>query len=140
MGWIVALPALAVLYVINKRVNPRGKSRDAVAVATIVIAFIVGTGLTYTWVGSLVGWSVGWTGKLSTAIPLALAIVAVGSAAADIAYDRKADSVAQIAAVAFPILVALTIAGAMHHTGGNAVHATYMQMASFVTTHIGTGK
>ena len=72
-------------------------------------------------------------------IPLCLAIIAVGVAAADIACDKKADKGAQAAAIMFPVLLALVIAGSMGHRGGNAVHQATKQLQAQITKLGGSG-
>jgi hypothetical protein len=139
MGWLVMLPAAALLWVINKRVNFGGKGKDAVAVITMAVAFIVGCGLADTFLGRLFAGLISGTGSIlsnvtgeagfTTGIAIATAIALVGVAFADIACDREADSGAQLAAILFPTVVYLVVGGTMGHTGGEAVEAVNTQMA-----------
>lgn len=142
MGWIVALPALVALYVINKRFKGKKKIKKVIAVVTMAVAAIAGVGLVFTfigvWTADLVAWAARTITKLSgenfgIAIPLALTLLAVGIAAADIAFDKKADKGAQISAVFFPVLLALVVGGALHKTGGDAVHQVNQQMQVYMT-------
>jgi hypothetical protein len=143
MGWLVLLPALGLLYVINKKVNPRGRGRDAVAVITMVVAAVAGCGLAATFLGRLFAALIGWVGSMlsnmtgeagfATGLAIAIGILLVGIAVADIAFDRAADSGAQMSAVLFPTVVALVIGGTMGATGGDAVNAVQTEVASFLT-------
>ena len=142
MGWLVALSMAALLYVFNKRVNPRGRSTNAVAIITVIIAMGVGCGLAFTFVGRWIAGGISAiasgltnvTGESMTiAVPIAITIIAVGVAVADIAYDKKADSGAQFAAVLMPILLALVVGGAAGKTGGDAVRSVNVQIASVMT-------
>jgi hypothetical protein len=141
MGWTVLLPALAVLHVFNKRVNPR-KGQNAVAVITMLLAIVAGCGLAYTFAGQWLAGFVSWLGSLlsnlfgqnaAIGLSIGLTLLLVGVAVCDIAFDKRADKGAQIAAVLFPTLVALVIGGSMGKTGGDAVKTVNTQMASFVT-------
>ncbi|REF00340.1 hypothetical protein [Thermomonospora umbrina] len=141
MGWLVLLPAAGLLFVINKRVNPKGRGRDAVAVLTMLVAVIAGCGLAATflgqWFAALISWSgntmsnVTGEGGFATGLAIAVAIILVGVAVADIAFDRVADNGAQMAAVLFPTVLALVVGGSMGATGGDAVTAVQAEMASF---------
>lgn len=146
-GWIVALPALAVLYVINKRIKGKlNKGRDTVAVITMLVAVIVGCGLAFTFVGKLLAGFVSGCGHLlnsmtgeniGIAVPIALTLVWAGIAIADIAVDRQADKGAQWAAALMPTLLALVIGGTMGVSGSSAVSQVNTRVASFVTTNFG---
>ncbi|HEY0934643.1 MAG TPA: hypothetical protein VGD91_12975 [Trebonia sp.] len=142
MGWIVALPALVALYVINKRFKGKGKAKKAIAITTMAVAAAAGVGLVFTFVGVLVADVVGWIAhgastlsgdNFAVAIPLAVTLLAIGIAVADIAFDKKADRGAQIAAVLFPTLLALVVGGALHKTGGAAVDQVHQQMQVYMT-------
>jgi hypothetical protein len=126
------LPALALRYVINKRVNPRGKGQTAVSILVMLVSLIAGLGMAYTFLGDFLAWGIDWVSGMSTAlqigIPLALTIVAVGVALADIAFDRRADNAAQFSAILAPTMLALVVAGSIGATGGNAVHDTYQRL------------
>jgi hypothetical protein len=161
MGWLVFLPAWVALWVVNKRVNPKGggggggkgapaaggggfKVRDIVAVITMLLAFVAGCGLAFTFVGSGLAWVVtkGSAAAASSVhqpgiawgVPIALTIAAIGIAAADIAFDRKADKGAQYAAMLMPTFLALIVAGSIGVTGGNAVHSVYDQARAYITS------
>lgn len=143
MGWLVLLPAAGLLFVINKRVNPRGKGRDTVAVLTMLVAAIAGCGLAATFLGRLFAALITWVGSMlsnitgeggfATGLAIAVGILLVGIAVADIAFDRQADSGAQMAAILFPTVLALVVGGTMGATGGDAVQAVQAEMASFIT-------
>jgi hypothetical protein len=64
MGWLVALPTLAALFVINKRVNPRSRGRVVVAVITMLVSFGAGCGLAYTFFGQWTATLVSWLGSM----------------------------------------------------------------------------
>lgn len=141
MGWVVLLPALALLHVFNKRVNPR-KGQNAVSVITMGLAIVAGCGLAYTFAGQWIAGFVSWVGSLlsnlsgqnvALGVSIGITLLLVGIAVADIAFDKRADKGAQIAAVLFPTLVALVIGGSMGKTGGDAIKTVNTQMASFVT-------
>lgn len=142
MGWIVLLPALAVLYVFNRRVNPKKVGKKAVAVMTMGLAVVAGCGLTFTFAGQWLAAFVSWVGSacsnlsgqdVALGVSIAVTVLMVGIVAADIAFDKKADKGAQMAGILFPTLVALVIGGSMGKTGGDAVKTVNTQMASFVT-------
>lgn len=139
MGWLVALPTLAALYVINKRI--KGKVRkptlqDIVAVATMAVAALAGCGLVFTffgdWTAGLVGWIAGFFHDryASVGVALALVVIFVGIAVADIAFDRQADKGAQFAAIIMPTLLVLVIGGSLGNNGGGAVKSTRDQVAN----------
>lgn len=136
MGWLVALPTLAALYVINKRVNPRNRGRIIVAVITMLVAAAAGCGLAYTFAGDWTAGAISWVGGFfhnnDTAAGLNIALVVLfgGIAVADIAFDRTADKGAQFAAIIMPTLLALVIGGSLGKTGGDAVKATRDHMAT----------
>lgn len=131
-GFALMLPALALRWVINKRVNPRGKAATAVSVIVMLVSLIAGLGMAYTFLGDFLAWGVDWVSGVSTAlkigIPLALTIAAVGVAIADIAFDRRADNAAQFSAILAPTMLALVVAGSIGASGGNAVHETYQRL------------
>jgi hypothetical protein len=144
MGYIVALVALVVLRVINRRVNVKGKGKKAVAVITMLVALVAGCGVAWTifgeWIAAVVSWpghalehathQSGW----SAAIPIAATLLAVGVAIADIAGDKKADRAAQMAAVFAPILLYLVVGGVMGETGGDVVSTVNSNVGSFLAS------
>jgi hypothetical protein len=139
MGWLVALPTVAALFVINKRVNPRNRGRVVVAVITMLVSFGAGCGLAYTFVGQWTATFVSWLGSMLShfagsgageGLSIALTILFVGIAVADIAFDRTADKGAQFAAIVVPTLLLLVVGGALHKTGGDAVKATQTQLSA----------
>lgn len=138
MGWLVALPTLAALYVINKRVNPRNRGRVVVAVITMLVSFGAGCGLAYTFAGQWIATFVSWVGTAlghfagngaAQGVSIALTVLLVGVAVADIAFDRTADRGAQFAAIIVPTLLLLVVGGALHKTGGDAVKTTQTQLS-----------
>lgn len=149
MGWIVLLPTLAVLYVVNKRIKgrvklPRKLSRrqqildNIVNVTVVMLAAFAGCGLTVTFLGGWIAACVGIPGAIfgstiGMAFAIAVTLVLCGTAVADILADKSADSGAQVAAFLAPTLLALVIGGVMGHTGRDAVHTVNTEMASIVT-------
>lgn len=142
MGWIVALPALVALYVINKKFKGKGKAKKIIAIVTMVVAGLAGVGLTFTFLGSWTATVVGWIGRaitdvsgddLTRAVPLALTLLAILGAAADVAFDKKADKFAQFSMVLLPTLLVLVVGGALHKTGGGAVDSINQQARMFMT-------
>ena len=131
-GFAVMLPALALLWVINKRGNVRGKTQTAINIIKMVLAFLAGCGMVYTFLGSWLASVVGWVSHMSPGlqigVPLALVFIAGGAAILDIACDKQADKGAQFCAIIAPTLLALVVAGSLGHTGGSAVHTTYQQV------------
>lgn len=142
-GFAVMLPALALRWVINKRVNLRGKGQTAVSVLVMVVSVIAGLGMAYTFLGDLIAWGIGGVSSFAPAlkvgIPLALTIAAAGVAIADIACDRRADNAAQISAILAPTLLALVIAGSIGSSGSSVVHNGYQQVRTQVAKMGGNG-
>jgi hypothetical protein len=146
MGWIVGLVSLAVLVGINKWIKGKGgkRAKKVIALATMAIAFACGCGFASTvlgqWGAGALGWATGllagWFGEqgVATALHIGLAVLLVLCAAADIAYDRKADKGAQMAAVVLPTLLLLVVGGAMGQHGGEAVRLVNTEMASLIST------
>lgn len=136
MGWLVALPTLALLYLFNKKVNPRGKGQTAVSVLTMLIAFCAGCGLAYTFIGNWFAALVALVQKISgdgnvqLGIALGVAVLLVGTAVFDIAFDRVADMPAQMAALLMPTVLLLVIGGSLGQTGGAAVETTKVQLST----------
>lgn len=145
MGFVVALPALAVLFVLNKRIKgkPKGKQAKAsVAIFTLVVAFTVGCGIAYSfagrWFASAVAWVAGLVADVSgsgidRAAPLALTVLALLWATADVLYDRKADKGAQFSMIVLPTLLALVVGGQLGASGGNAVQAFFAQAHTLIS-------
>lgn len=140
MGWIVLLPAWAALFVISKRVNPR-RGANVVSILTMVVAFAAGLGLAYTFLGRWFAAVVGWVGAtasnisgedLSRGVPVALTLLVLLIAVADIAYDKKADKGALVSAMLLPTLLMLVVGGALGETGGDAVRTSYAQLATMM--------
>lgn len=131
-GFAVMLPALALLWVANKRANPRGRGQTAVNIIKMILAGAAGCGMVYTFLGSWLAAAIGWVSGISPAlkigVPLALVFVAAGIAILDIAFDKQADKGAQMAAIVAPTLLALVVAGSLGLSGRNAVHDTYQQL------------
>jgi hypothetical protein len=144
MGFIVALPCMAVLYVLNKRIKGKQKGKQPkaiVSIFTLLVAFAVGCGLAYSFAGRWFADLVSFGGRfissishthLTNAIALALTLLAILWASADVLYDRKADKGAQIAVVLLPTLLALVVGGQLGASGGNAVQTSFDQLFSLV--------
>jgi hypothetical protein len=131
-GFAVMLPALALLWAVNKKGNARGKSQTVINVAKMFLALAAGCGMVYTFLGSGLAAGIGWVSGMSPAlkvgVPLALVLAAGGLAILDIAIDRTADKGAQVAAILTPTFLALVVAGSLGLSGGNAVHDAYQQL------------
>lgn len=142
MGFVVALPFAALLFLFNKKFK-KAKSKRWFPYLVMIIAACVGIGLVFTFVGSWsaagISWSSGILSKLTgvknldVAVSLALTILMVGWAIGDIAYDKKADKGAQFAAITTPVLLTLVVGGAFGHTGGDAVHTVYSQLQTLMS-------
>lgn len=142
MGWVVLLPTAAVWWVVNKKVNPHGKSASAVSILTMLLAAVAGCGLAYTFAGRWIATGIAWAGRIlanltgeasiATGLAIAVTLFALLVAVADIAYDKKADRGAQFAAFMMPTLVALVIGGSLGATGGGAVHEVTTNVSSFM--------
>lgn len=137
-GFAVALPALGLLYVINKRLKVKGKAlKTVVAVLTMVTAFAVGCGIAFTFLGQWVARGVAWLESFTgfgRGVAVALTIVAVGIALADVLSDRKADRGAQFAAILAPTLLLLVAGGFLGTTGGGAVTTSYDHFNAIVAS------
>lgn len=145
MGWIVGIVCLAVLVGINKWVKGKGgkRGKKVIALVTMFFAAACGCGFAYTvlgrWGAGFLSWATGtvagWFGEpaVATALHIGLVALLVLCAAADIAYDRKADKGAQVAAVMLPTLLYLVIGGAMGQHGGEAVRMVNTEVASVIT-------
>jgi hypothetical protein len=148
MGLLVAIPAAALLWVINKRLKGRGRNRwlkDCIALITLTIAMAVGAGLAYSFVGRWAAtaliWTTGFAGNLagvslSKAVPLAFALIGVVWVVCDVAFDRVADKGAQAWTIVLPTLLALMVGGRMGATGGGAVQV-FFDHAHSVVSQIG---
>jgi hypothetical protein len=139
MGWLVALPAMAVLYALNKRIKgkQKGRGKAVVALFTLAVAAVVGCGLAYTflgrWFAGILRWGAGLLpGDVSAAIPVAVTVLVLLWASADVLYDRVADRGAQICAVMLPTLLYLVVGGALGAQGGDVVHQVNTEMAAWV--------
>jgi hypothetical protein len=148
MGFIIVLPGLAVLWLLNKKIKPKGKVKKWFNVATMATALVVGVGLAYTILGRWVADVVGWISSLlshltgidlAVAVALALTLAMAGWAYADIAHDRKADKGAQFAAILAPTLLLLVIGGALHSSGGGAVQTAETHLQALMA-HLGGGR
>lgn len=135
-GLAVMLPALALRWVINKRVNMSGKGAGVVSVIVMIVSVIAGLGMAFTFLGDILASAINWVSgadnALKIGIPLAVTIAAVGVAIADIAFDRRADNGAQYAAILAPTMLFLVVAGSLGHTGGGAVHDGYKEVRAAV--------
>lgn len=140
-GFALALPALGLLCVINRRLKVKGKMlKTLVALVTMVTAFAVGCGIAFTFVGQWIARFVSWlqsvTG-LGQGLAGFLIVVAVGVALADVLSDRKADKGAQAAAVLVPTLLLLVAGGFLGDTGGGAVSSSYDQFNAITASIVG---
>lgn len=145
MGWVVAIPAIAVWIVLNKRY--RGKGRDKVKVGisyTLMgVAAIAGCGLAMTFVGRMIGGLVGWgseqlaslggDARIAFVIPFALAIAAILVAFADFWSDKEADGGAQFAMFILPVLLFLAVGGTLGAQGSEAVRTVNAEMSSIIS-------
>lgn len=147
-GWVVFLPVVVLLSIWNKRIvkggggRGGGRSRDIIAVTTLVLAGIAGCGLAFTflgrWYAAFVSWaasglaSISGQAGLDTAIPITLALGLLATVVFDVARDRVADKGAQYAAMLLPTTVLLIVGGLMHQTGGGAVRTVTGQVASLM--------
>jgi hypothetical protein len=147
MGWLVALPCLAVLFVLNKKGGGFRKPqlRTAVQILKMLAAAGAGCGFVITFVGA---WTAGGISSfeglfndwhVALGISVALVIVAGGIALLDIAADRVADRPAQYMAMLLPTLLALVVGGSLGKTGGDAVHEARNRLSSVVMTIGGGG-
>lgn len=143
MGWIVLLPTAAVWWVVNKKVNPRGRSATAVSIITMLLAAIAGCGLAYTFAGRWIAAAVAWVGRflanltgeaaIATGLAIAVTLLVLLIAVADIAYDKRADRGAQMSAFLMPTLLALVIGGSLGATGGGAVQEVTTNVSTFMS-------
>lgn len=141
MGFIVALPALGLLWLLNKKLK-KFKKKAFFPILVMVVAFAAGCGLCFTFFGSGFAAGVSWLAKtigslagsdLSWAIPLTFTLMMVGWAVGDIISDRKADKGAICAALVTPTLLVLVVGGTLGAHGGEAVHTVYGQLQAFMT-------
>lgn len=142
-GFFVALPVAAVLWVIRRKINPRGQRGGmALAWAIVGLTFVVGCGLAFTILGHWVANGLNLFGNLAAMIggPSAKAglFVAAGlgmfcAILADVVSDRKADKIARYSALLFPTIVTLVIGGRLGANGSGAVEATYNQASAFIS-------
>lgn len=142
MGWVVLLPTAAVWWVVNKKVNPRGRAASAVSIITMLLAAIAGCGLAYTFAGRWLAAGVAWSGRvladitgepgITSGIAIAVTLLVLLMAVADVAYDKRADNGAQISAFLMPTLLALVIGGSLGATGGDAVQQVTSNVAAFM--------
>jgi hypothetical protein len=137
-GFALVIPAGLTLMGLNK-VNPPRKFQAAMAITKMMLAFIVGVGLTATFIGhwgaGLFGWILAQLDHLgsddSNVLQWAVPLGALGFftivAVADIASDHRADKGAQTAAILVPVLLTLSVGGALGAQGGEAVSTAYDQ-------------
>lgn len=141
MGWVVLLPTAAVWWVVNKKVNPRGRGASAVSVITMLLAAIAGCGLAYTFAGRWVATLVDWVGRMlanltgeagiAAGVAIAVTLFLLLFAVADIAYDKRADRGAQFSAFLMPTMLALVAGGTLGATGGDAVSQVTANVSTF---------
>jgi hypothetical protein len=132
-----------VWWVVNKKVNPRGRGASTVSIITMLLAAVAGCGLAYTFAGRWVAAVVSWVGRIlanitgeggvAAGVAIAVTLALLGFAIADIAYDRRADKGAQFSAFLMPTMLALVIGGTLGQTGGGAVSSVTSQVAAFVS-------
>ena len=129
-GFSLILPAVALQWLIRKRVNPKKSgAKTFKALLMTATCLIGGLGVAYSFVGDLlascVHWITGMSSALAIGVPFALVIVTAGVVAADVANDRNADKGAQIAAWLAPTMLVLVIAGTIGATGGDIARGSY---------------
>lgn len=141
MGWVVLLPTVALWWLVAKKINPRRPMLAMVVqVTTMVLAWVAGCGLAFTFVGRFIASAVSAFGGFLASITgeagvrpgiiIAVTLVTLGIAVIDVAQDRRADGGAQFSAFVMPTLLALAVGGTLGATGGSAVQQ--------VTTHVST--
>jgi tellurite resistance protein TehA-like permease len=147
MGFVVALPALAALWVLMSRKLKKLKSKKGFPVLIMAVALAAGVGLCFTFVGSGIAAGVALLVKLASSFtsadlswagPLAITLLFLGWAIGDIASDRKADKGAVFSALILPTLLVLVVGGSLGAVGGNAVQETFTQLQALVA-HLGHG-
>lgn len=129
-GLALVLPALALRWVLNTRINPKKPNAKMVkAFLMTATCLICGLGIAYSFVGDFISWGVhaiaGMNTALAVGIPLALVIVTAGVVIADITHDRNADKGAQTAAMLAPTMLALVVAGSIGASTHSAVKSSY---------------
>jgi energy-converting hydrogenase Eha subunit A len=140
LGIVVALPATALLLVLNKKFKGKPKNKHfkiSISLAILLVSFVLGCGIAYCflghWIAAILSFLAGILSaifhqhEIAVAVPFALAILAIGWATADIAFDRKADKGAQISLIILPVLLCLMIGGQFGASGSNAVSVTFDQ-------------
>jgi uncharacterized membrane protein (DUF485 family) len=138
LGIVVALPATALLLVLNKKFKGKPKNKQfkmSISLAILLVAFVLGCGLAYCvlghWIAAIISFGAGLLAavlhqqEITSAVPFALALLAIGWATADVAFDRKADKGAQVSLIILPVLVCLMIGGSLGASGSNAVSVTF---------------
>ncbi|MCP2340188.1 hypothetical protein [Actinomadura rupiterrae] len=142
VGLVVALPALLVLIALNKKHKGKPKNKLAkaiIGIAILLMAFTVGCGFAYSFVGrwaaAAVSTAAGWI-SAGGGLAIGLTVVGILWATADVMYDRKADKGAQGWLIVLPTLLALVVGGQMGATGGHAV-AVFFDQAHTLLTRMG---
>lgn len=142
MGWIVALVALAVLIPLNKRYKGKQKNKQVKTGVTLFIlatAFTVGCGFAFTIIGRWFAAALMWVfevfpAEATAALPVAVTVLVLLSASADVLYDRKADKTALGCFIVLPILLYLVVGGSLGVQGGDIVQQVNVQVAQWVRT------
>jgi cytochrome c oxidase subunit IV len=129
-GLALVLPALALRWVLNTRVNPKKPNAKMVkSILMTITCLICGLGIAYSLIGDMISWSIhaitGMNGALAIGIPLTLVIVTAGVVIADVTHDKNADRGAQMAAMLAPTMLALVIAGSIGASTHSAVQSSY---------------
>jgi hypothetical protein len=129
-GLALVLPALALRWVLNTRVNPKKPGmKVAKSIVMTLTCLICGLGIAYSFVGDLIAWGIhavsGMSDALAIGIPLMCVIVTAGVVIADITHDKNADRGAQTAAMLAPTMLALVIAGSIGASTHQAVKGSY---------------
>ncbi|MFC5186995.1 hypothetical protein [Actinomadura harenae] len=138
VGLVVALPALLVLVALNKKHKGKPKNKLAkavIAALVLLMAFTVGCGFAYSFVGRWIASGVSGLAHLIGAgggLAIGLTVVGILWATADVMYDRKADKGAQGWLIFLPTLLALVVGGQLGATGGQAVAVFFDHAHTFL--------
>lgn len=143
LGAVVLIPALAILWVLTRRMKPKNKGgKKLVSFGKLAAVWFVGVGIALTfagrWLAAGFSWAANWVGAHvglgDITLPAAVGalIIAAGVLVADIVWDRKADAAALASAAVLPTLFALMLGGAVGETGGAAVEQSAQMFANFV--------
>lgn len=121
-----------------KRVNPKGKAGKFKNVAVMLFAFIAGTGFAHTWPSGIITIPLraisdpGFRAGVAAFLVIAALIAAIG----DIAFDKKADKLAQMASFVLATLL-LEIAGTFMGVSADGVIGFVYSEAGSLFSEIG---